>query len=311
MMDLAINAKNELGECPLWCERTDRLLWTDIPAGMLWAHTPATGATQSWTMPERVASFALTGDDDRLLLGLASGLAFFTLSSGRLERICDVEPDLPTTRINDGRCDREGRFVFGMFNQASDPRAPIGSFYRLNLDLTLEPLSLGHVAIANSICFSHDGATMYFCDSQQKVIRCCDYGNAVGTPRVFADLTGQEGEPDGSAVDAESFLWNAMWGAGRIVRYEPDGKVDRVLTLDALQPSCVAFGGAEFDTLYATSARLGLSDQDLARSPLSGAEFTTAAGRTGLARTALPGLIASFHFFAVTTDTVHRYPKYK
>lgn len=282
MMELAVDGKHMLGECVLWCERTGRVLWTDIPAATLWTHVPATGETRSWAMPERVGSFALTADDDRLLLGLASGLAFFQFSTGKVERICDVEPELAGTRINDGRCDRQGRFVFGMFNQDSDPREPVGSFYRLNRDLTLERLPLGNVAIANSICFSPDGASMYYCDSQAKVIRRCDYGDAIGEQRVFADLSGEKGEPDGSTVDADGYLWNASWGAGRLVRYAPDGSVERVLMLKAPQPTCVAFGGPELDTVYATSARQWLSDDEVAAAPASGGVFRFATDVRGL-----------------------------
>ncbi|MBC7453070.1 MAG: SMP-30/gluconolactonase/LRE family protein [Massilia sp.] len=281
-MQVAVDSKNELGECVLWCDRSARLMWTDIPAATLWVHTPATGETRGWPMLERLAAFALTGDDDRLLLGLASGLAFFSFSSGAVERICDVEPDLPGTRLNDGRCDRQGRFVFGMFNQDSDPRLPVGSFYRLNLDLTLERLPLGKVAIANSICFSPDGATMYYCDSQEKVLRCCDYGDVPGAPRVFADLSAENGEPDGSTIDADGYLWNARWGDGRLVRFAPDGSVDQVLLLAAPQPTCVAFGGARLSTVYASSARLSLSEAELAEAPASGGVFEFASAVRGL-----------------------------
>jgi L-arabinonolactonase len=285
MMTIALDVQNVLGECVLWCERTGRLLWTDIPQSLLYTHEPATGATRSWPMPERLASFALTHDDDRLLLGLASGLAFFNFSSGALERICDVEPELPGTRLNDGRCDRQGRFVFGMFNQNSNPREPVGSFYRLNHDLKLERLPLGNVAIANSICFSPDGATMYYCDSQERMINCCDYDPATGAvskQRVFADLTGEPGEPDGSTVDADGYLWNASWGASRLTRFTPDGKIERVVELAAPQPTCVAFGGPDFDILYATSARQWLSDAELAQAPHSGGVFKVKPGVSGL-----------------------------
>ena len=289
MMQLAVDARNQLGECALWCERTERLLWTDIPASTLWAHTPALDTTCSWPLPERLASFALTPDDDRLLLGLASGLAFFTLSTGEIERICDVEPTLAGTRINDGRCDRQGRFVFGMFNQDSEPREAVGSFYRLNRDLTLERLPLGKVAIANSICFSPDGATMYYCDSQAAVIRSCDYGDDIGEQRVFADLSGEQGAPDGSTVDAEGYLWNARWGAGRLVRYSPDGNAERVIMLAASQPTCLAFGGPLLDTVYATSARQWLSSAEVANAPKSGGVFRFATDVVGLAEPRFQG----------------------
>lgn len=256
MLEMVVDARNQLGECVLWCERTQRVLWTDINGATLWAHHPATGVTASWAMPERLGSFALTADDDRLLLGLATRLAFFDFSSGEVATICDIEPGL-TTRTNDGRCDRQGRFVFGTFNEG-EPRAAIGSFYRLGPGLVLERLPLARVAIANSICFSPDGATMYYCDSPDRAIRCCDYPT-LGNDRVFALLEG-DGEPDGSCIDSEGHLWNAQWGGRRIVRYAPDGSIDRIIASPAAQPSCVAFGGPGLDVLYASSARAGMHD---------------------------------------------------
>lgn len=281
-MNIVVDAANTLGECVLWCERIGRVLWTDIIEATLWTHVPATGVTERWPMPEPVASFALTADDDVLLLGLATGLAWYRFSSAECTRIVDVEAHLPSTRLNDGRCDRQGRFVFGTFNGASDPRHPIGSFYRLNVDLALERLPLQHTAIANSICFSRDGATMYYCDSQERVIRCCDYGDTLANDRVFADLRGDPGEPDGSTIDADDHLWNAYWGKGCIVRYRPDGSVERTVKLSAPQPTCVAFGGAAFDVLYATSARQWLSTAQLDVAPASGALFSQPVDICGL-----------------------------
>jgi L-arabinonolactonase len=291
-MQIAVETANILGECVLWCERTGRVLWTDIVGATLWAHVPATGATHSWPMPEPVCSFALTLDDDRLLLGLASGLAWYRFSSGEVTRIVDVEADLPSTRLNDGRCDRQGRFVFGTFNKESNPCLPVGSYYRLNRDLSLERLPLQHTAIANSICFSLDGATMYYCDSLARVIRCCDYGDEkeFANDRVFADLRGQPGEPDGSTIDADGHLWNAYWARGCIVRYRPDGTVERTIDLPAPQPTCVTFGGADLNVLYATSARQWLSDAQLAAAPASGALFQQALDLRGVAEARFEGV---------------------
>jgi len=258
MLELLVDAKNTLGECTIWDQRSGRLLWTDILGSTLWAHTPATGETRNWPMPERLASFALTADDDRLLLGLASRLAFYSFTTGSITTICEVEAQL-STRLNDGRCDRQGRFVFGTFNEV-EPRLPIGSFYRLGTDLKLERLPLAGVAIANSICFSPDGRIMYYCNSPDRSIRCCDYALDTGDisgDRVFAQVEGP-GEPDGSCIDAEGHLWNAQWGGSRLVRYAPDGSIQRVVATPGSQPSCVAIGGASLDTVFATSARVGL-----------------------------------------------------
>jgi L-arabinonolactonase len=254
-LESIVYADNQLGECVLWCERTGRVLWTDILGSTLFAHDLDSGRTAIWKMPERLASFALTQDEDRLLLGLASRLAFFSFSSGEVTSIVEVEPELDT-RLNDGRCDREGNFVFGTFHEGQ-PKAPLGSFYRLRAaDLRLERLPLQRAAIANSICFSPDGSVMYYCDSVEGVIRCCDYP-VMTNPRIFAEVEGG-GDADGSCIDAEGYLWNAQWGASRVTRYAPDGRIDRTVTTAATQPSCVTFGGPGLDVLLCSSATVGL-----------------------------------------------------
>lgn len=251
-----VDLKNQLGECVLWCGRSSRVFWTDILGSTLFAHRLDSGQTSTWTMPERLASFALTETDDCLLLGLASQLAYFTFSTGAITPIAQVEPGLQT-RLNDGRCDRVGNFVFGTLHE-DEPKAAVASFYRLNAhDLSLERLALRHVAIANSICFSPAGTTMYYCDSLEQAIRRCDYPS-LNNDRVFAATQG-EGVPDGSCVDADGHLWNAQWGGARIVRYAPDGSIDRVIDTPAQQPTCVAFGGAGLDVLLCSSATVGLA----------------------------------------------------
>lgn len=266
---LLVDGRHELGEGVLWCERSQSLFWTDIHASRLWNHDPQGGVTRSWDLPERLCCFAFTGDANRLLVGLASRLAFLALDDGALTPICEVEADLPTTRLNDGRCDRQGRFVFGTLNE--DPaRAPIGSFYRLNTDLSLERLPLPGVAISNSICFNPAGDVMYYCDSMQGKIMCCDYD--VANPRVFAELAAAGG-PDGSCVDAEGMVWNARWGGSRVVRLAADGSVERTVEVPATQVSCVAFGGPDLSTLYITTAHEGMDAAQRAADAWAGGIF--------------------------------------
>lgn len=274
---------NTLGEGVLWCEREQALYWTDIHAATLWRHRPANGEVRRWTMPERLGCLALCETEGWLLLGLASRLAFFRPDDETLLPLMEVESGLPT-RLNDGACDRQGRFVFGTLHEPApgETRQPIGAFYRLNADLTLERLNLPGVGISNSLAFSPDGHTMYFCDSPSRVIQCCDYGDRCGEPRVFARIDDPRGEPDGSAVDAQGFLWNAQWGLGQVVRYAPGGQVDRVVPVPAAQPTRPAFGGRGLDTLYVTSARDGLSADALASQSQAGALFAVEAGVAGL-----------------------------
>ena len=272
------------GACLLWCERKGRLLWTDIPAATLWAMEAASGRIRSWPMPEPLCCFALTGSDDRLLLGLASGLAFFTFSNGRVQRICDVEAESPSTRLSDGRCDRQGRFVFGMLDQDEHPKA-IGGFYRLNLDLTLEHLPLAPAAIPTGICFNPDGRRMYFADAVAGDIRYADYNpcsGEVGSVHGFVAAGAVPGQPAGATVDAEGGLWSARRGTGQVARLTPDGRLDRVLELDAKQPGCPALGGPGLSTLYVSMACDGKAVDDCAAPPLSGALFGQRQETSGL-----------------------------
>jgi len=278
-----LDAGNVLGEGIVWCERAQALYWTDIQAATLWRHAPSSGQTRQWRLPERLASFALCETDGWLLLALASRLAFLRLADGALHTLCEVEPGLPT-RCNDGACDRQGRFVFGTLHEppGGGPKQPVGRFWRLDADLTLRRLPLEGVAISNSIAFSPDGGTMYYCDSLTRTIRCCDYGDTIGNARTFVDLRDMSGEPDGSCVDTAGGLWNAQWGMGRVVRYGPDGREDCIVPVPARQPTRPAFGGAALDTLYVTSARDSLDDAALAGDPLAGALFAAHTGQRGL-----------------------------
>jgi L-arabinonolactonase len=278
---LAVAARNRLGECPVWCERSGALYWTDIE-GCTISRLQADGEVRAWTLPERVGSFALCeGNSTQLLLGLASGIALFDTASEALSPIVPVEADQPATRINDGRCDRQGRFVFGMFNAREQP---VGHFYRVLPDLRVERLPLPPVAVGNSIAFSPDGAAMYYTDSPARTIWKLDYGadGSLGSPQVFVRLSAEEGYADGSCIDAEGGLWNAQWEGGCVVRYDASGAETARLALPVSRPTCPAFGGAGLDTLYVTSARGGLDKEALRREPEAGGLFTLQPGWRGL-----------------------------
>lgn len=279
---VAMQVHNTLGEGVTWCDRGQVLYWTDIHAATLWRYRPHDGALHQWSLPERLASFALCEADGWLLLGLASRLAFFHPSTHTLVPVTEVEAELPT-RLNDGACDRQGRFVFGTLHEpSSGPKQAVGGFWRLNHDLSLERLPLPGIAISNSVAFSPDGSTMYFCDSLSRRIQCCDYGDRIANIRTFVTLDDPRGEPDGSAVDSEGGLWNAQWGLGRVVRYTPQGRLDQIIEVPASQPTRPAFGGTGYATLYITSARDGLDEASLADQPYAGALFFAEPGFHGV-----------------------------
>lgn len=277
---LAVDSRCALGEGIVWCERRRVLLWTDIEACQLWQHDPASGRTQHWSLPEPLGCVALA-EDGRLLLALAKGLyvadlAAATATSLPLNHLLDIEPGLADTRSNDGRADRHGNFVFGTKGENRDSGAPMGGFYQYSTRHGLRALGLPAVAIPNSICFSLDGSLMYYCDSRQPRLMCCAYDAEqarISNPRVFAEVEDRDASPDGSIIDTAGFLWNAQWGASRVVRYRPDGHVDRIVRVPASQPSCCCFGGDDFDQLYITTARSGLAPLALARQPGAGGVY--------------------------------------
>jgi sugar lactone lactonase YvrE len=235
-------------------------------------------------LPDRLACFAPLGGTS-LLAGFAAGLEVFDLESGARRPIAAVEPDRPTTRVNDGKLDRRGRLVFGTMDE--DPNArPIGQVYAYGGGANPRARFSG-VRTSNSIAFSPDGRRMYFTDTPTKIIRCYDYdldsGEVTGE-RTFAVVQGP-GSPDGSTVDADGCLWNAEWGGGRVVRYRPDGRVDRAVALPCSQVTCCGFGGARLDRLFVTTARTALDATALAGEPHAGALFAIDAGVGGLADT--------------------------
>ena len=285
---LLADSRNTLGEGATWCDATHALYWTDIEGACLWRCRADGSDLAQWAMPGRLACFALTNEPHVLLVGLATYLAFFDLRSGAFARIVDVEPDLPT-RLNDGRCDPFGAFVFGMKDEGGEPPRAVGGFYRLNPDLTLERLALPAAAIANSIAFSPDGTKMTFCDSMVREILVCDYraGGEVDNVRPFARLTDADGDPDGSTMDRDGGLWNAQWGGRRVVRYGPDGVETERIAVPTAQPSCVTLDGE--GRLYVTSARVGLSDDALASDADAGGVFVAQTRHAGLATARFAG----------------------
>lgn len=293
-VDVAVDAANQLGEGVVWSPAHGRILWTDIIGKTFWSFDPATRAAEKRDLPERLACFAPLGGAS-ILAGFASGLSRFDLGSGLREPLAQIEPDLPTTRLNDGKLDRTGRLVFGTMDETSSGRRPLGHVW--TYDGASEPRILfGDIHISNSIAFSPDGRRMYFADTPLKTIFVFDYDldeGQVSNRRIFVEIGADGGFPDGSTVDAEGYLWNAEWGGARVVRYSPDGRVDRIIPTPCSQMTCCAFGGGDFSTLFVTSACTGLSDAALAAQPHAGALFAADVGVRGLADTPFRGFGAA------------------
>jgi len=239
-----LDSADRLGECPLWDEREQALWWVDI-------HAPAIkrfdGRLKVYPMPEPVGSIAFRAKGG-LLAAMQSGICAFL--DGEVQFLARPDAHAATHRFNDGRCDRAGRFWVGTMKHPEF--APTGVLYSFKEKFELKRSA---ISVPNSLAWSPDGRTMYFADSPRHKIWAFDYdaeSGAMSNERLFA--APHPGFPDGSCVDADGCLWNAEYGAARVVRYKPDGKIDLVIELPAKEPTCCCFGGAQLDTLYVTSA---------------------------------------------------------
>jgi len=249
-----------VGESPLWHAADSAWYWVDIPARRVWRLDAASGAARHWDTSEMVACIAARNDGG-LIAGMESGI--FSLELGEApaaveRKLAAPEQGLgPGLRFNDGRCDRQGRFWAGtMFMDMSAARDD-GKLFRYDAQGLSAPVVSGLVT-QNGLAFSPDGRTMYLSDSHpsRRVVWAYDYDVDAGLPhnrRVFVDMTGHTGRPDGAAMDADGCYWICGNDGGYIARYTPEGKLDRRVEVPMLKPAMCSFGGKDLDTLIVTS----------------------------------------------------------
>jgi sugar lactone lactonase YvrE len=276
-----LDAKALLGEGPLWDVAEQALYWVDIKRREIHRFDPQNGRDEKWPTPEDVGSLAVR-ERGGLVAALTSGFHFFEPATAKIAQIAKPEPDRPTNRFNDGKPDRQGRFWAGSMDDRET--APTGALYRLDADLSCTRLVDG-VVCSNALCWSPDSRTLYYADSWRRAVWAWDFDADRGTienRRVFVEVPEGEGVPDGATVDAEGFFWLAHWNGWRVTRYDPKGRVDRVVWLPVQCPTCPMFGGPKLDVLYVTSASNKLTADQRQAQPLAGGVFAIDPGVRGL-----------------------------
>jgi len=273
---------NILGEGILWDWRRQLLCWTDIQGRRLYRHDWQHQTLKVFDTPERVGSFGLIAGSERLIAAFAGGIALYDLERQSVDWLTLPETLDGGLRFNDGRVDRRGRFWTGTMVEGaqSDARASLYSVAGMG------PVKcqLRGISISNGLCHSPDGTRLYFADSPTRTIfeyELHEPEGILGPPRVFA-LTPDGAYPDGAAVDVDGCVWSAHWGAGCVVRYTPDGRIDRTVQVPTRQPTCVCFAGPDLDVLCVTSAHEGLDDAIRNAEPHAGDVFLYRAGVQGL-----------------------------
>jgi sugar lactone lactonase YvrE len=280
-VECALDSKGELGECPVWSVAEQAVYWVDISGRKLHRLEPASGAHRFWAMPQEIGCFALR-EAGGMVVGLRDGFYGFDPDSEVLSLIASVDADEPLLRLNDGRCDPAGRFWGGTVCEPQIPDDPRAALYRLEPDGACTRMVEG-LYTSNGLAFAPDGRTMYLSDSFPAVqtIWAYDFDKATGAivnRRVFATTHDLPGRPDGGAVDAEGCYWSANIDGSQLVRFDPDGKVERTIPLPVRKPTMPCFGGPDLDIIYVTSIRLPDSAEV---DPLAGGLLAVAAGVRG------------------------------
>lgn len=280
---LLIDARAALGEAPLWDATREVLTWVDILAGMVFV-TTASGVKRHSFGLGRAVGAAMPATGGGWLV--ADALGFSTLAEdGRVSVLLDLLADRPDLRFNDAKCDPLGRAWAGTLHREMTPGS--GTLYRLDPGPVATPVLEG-LTVANGLGWSPDGRTMWFADSADRSFRGFAYEPESGLqgPRSHAiELRDTAGKADGLCVDDEGCIWIGLWGGGAVHRYTPDGRLDTVVRVPALQVTSCAFGGPDGSTLFITTARVGLTADSLERAPLAGGLFVAEPGVTGPAAT--------------------------
>ena len=279
-VELYNDCKNLLGEGITWSVDQENLYWLDvvIPSKLFQLHLP-TNKLSTFIMPEMISSISIRSKKD-LIIASQYGVYNYNLTSNNFTRLIETEPLLKFNRSNDGASDIKGRFWFGTMQNNLDEEGqdiPItknsGSLYRLNTDLTLDKIE-SNLGIPNTFIWNPDNTKFYFTDSMEGIIYSYDFNEKSGEITNKTNFaTFNRGVPDGSTMDNEGFVWNCRWGGSCVVRFDPLGRVDRVLEVPIANVTNCVFGGKDLKTLFITTARQGLSKEYVKKNPYAGSLF--------------------------------------
>lgn len=281
MLKLEIDAKAELGEGGIWHPSENKLYWIDIEGKELHIFNPKDKTDIVLRVGERVGTVVPVSGGGALV-ALQTGIHFINTQTGELHFLANPLPH-QNIRFNDGKCDPAGRFWVGSMHLEQTTGA--ASMYRLDADGSIHKM-FDDVSISNGITWSADAKTMYYVDSPLNRIDAFDYNietGAIKNRRVIVTIADELGGPDGMTIDKEGKLWVALWGGNGVGRFDPaSGKLLQKIDVPAPHITSCAFGGEHLDTLYITSAREGLTEQQLEQYPLSGGLFSIIPGVNGV-----------------------------
>lgn len=270
-----------LGEGPVWDEVSGQLYWIDIKRNTVFRYNPSGGAVQSWQLQQMVGCIAIV-DEHNIICALQDKLVKLDTQTGEQELVAPIEADLPDNRCNDGKPDVAGRFWVGTLHIPGEKGK--ASLYRVDNDRSIHK-EVTNLGMSNGLAWSPDNTKMYLIDTLEKQLLQFDFNvkdGSVTNKKILLDLSQEEGSPDGMCIDVEGNVWIAFYGGKRVTCYNPsNGEKLREVEVPAVNVTCCTFGGTNLDTLYITTARDGVSEEDLAKYPDTGALFSVIPGVRG------------------------------
>ncbi len=280
----ALSSQCELGEGPIWDAERKVVWFVDIKRHELWHFDPANGSNSINSAPDQIG-WALPASDGKLLCGLKDGLYTFSPDTGSFEKFMDVPGELPTNRLNDACTDIWGRVWFGSMDDGEKDNN--GRFYVFDRG-TITPAGPAGISITNGPAVNADSSRIYFTDSVGQKIFVADLQrDKIGEAKLFVDITEHfpDAYPDGPAVDREGCVWTGLYNGAAAARFNPSGELVETIKLPAKNITKLCFGGAELRTAFVTTARQGLSEEQLAESPMAGSLLTFQVDVPGITQT--------------------------
>ncbi|MEO3947065.1 SMP-30/gluconolactonase/LRE family protein [Gorillibacterium sp. CAU 1737] len=278
-----------LGEGPIWVAASGLIYTVDIEGKKVDVYDPATGETRIISVGFRVGA-VVPREQGGLVIAGEDGLYALDPETGSLEAMAKPTNEPNGNRFNDGKCDPKGRFWVGTMSMTENPKQ--GTLYRLDLDGQLHSIVSG-VTISNGLAWNAAGDTFYYIDTPTNEIMAYDYDAETGElshARLVTRFSSEEGSPDGMTIDAEDKLWVAHWGGWRVSRIDPaTGERMTVIPLPAQNVTSCVFAGEDLMDLYITTARTGLSEDQLAEQPHAGGLFRIRPGVRGTSTIAYRG----------------------
>jgi len=280
-VQLAIDVRNALGDGPVWHKQRGRLIWFDVLNHCMYLAKPDGTELVTYGFGEPVSA-AFPENDTYVLVAGASGLWRLNLDTNGRDKVVDMDENGDVLSSGKAAQEAGNSLWFGTAPRTSFSEVSALYYVRDGQDDQV----FEDTGVPSAICFSPDGRRSYFCDPNRNRIMTCSLDQDTGLPKgkaeVFVDLSADGLIPDGAAIDAEGYLWNAQFGAGRVVRYAPDGEIADIIEVPAPLTTCPCFGGPDLKTLFITTAFQSLSPVVRAASPLSGAVFSVAVNVPGI-----------------------------